>query len=116
MILFVRYEAAPSALCYRMKYPWAVCLLLCGETQQTVKVLLLLLTSDECHQFDIFVSQDFILVTDQKIVLEIKYIFSLVYLMEMKACIINPTYLVLVMMFTLISQQTLGESLDHISS
>lgn len=55
-------------------YPWAVCLLLCGETQQTVKVLLLLLTSDECHQFDILVSQDFILVvTGQKIVLEMKH-------------------------------------------
>lgn len=61
-----------------MDYPWAVCLLLCEETQQTVKMLLLLLTSDECHQFDIFVSQDYILVvTGQKIVLEMKYNISL---------------------------------------
>lgn len=36
--------------------------------------------------------------------------------MEMKNCVISCTYLVLVMVFTLISQQTLGESLGFIPS
>lgn len=36
--------------------------------------------------------------------------------MEMKNCVINHTYIGLVMMFTLISQQTFRQSLGHIFS
>ena len=73
MILFIRHKAAPVAPCYGMKLS-SGCLFPCGEAQQTPKVSLVLLTSDECQQFDIFVSQGFILVfTNWKMVLEMKY-------------------------------------------